>query len=223
MDGGMSGESYAIGQEALVFDRMFRVMRTVGEMMRDRKYNIACNVIPESVEQFREWYTDQHSNAILRERMTVPCERVCGPQRSRAMVFFSQGLGMEAVKQYIMTANSDNCDRLIIVTSGKVNATVKRHVDDVNRTGVALKIQLFDEDDLVVNITHHELVPKHTQLEEEEEKEMLQSHSLEKSMLPRILSTDPVAAYLGLERGRVVRIERKSMSAGFYVTYRQVV
>ncbi|KEG15177.1 putative DNA-directed RNA polymerases II [Trypanosoma grayi] len=219
----MGGESNAIGQEALVYDKMFRVMRTVGEMMRDRRYQVADRVIPASAEEFKDWYSDAREGTIHRERMTVPCERVGGAQRSRAMVFFADGLSMEAMKRYHTQATEANCDRVIIVSHGKMNATVKRHVDDLNRSSLSLKIQLFDEDDLVVNITHHELVPKHTQLEEEEIKEMLQAHALELSMLPRILSTDPVAAYLGLERGSVVRIERKSMSAGFYVTYRQVV
>ncbi|KAH9589244.1 RNA polymerase [Trypanosoma melophagium] len=219
----MSSESNAIGQEALVYDKMFRVMRTVGEMMRDRRYQVADRVIPTSVEEFRDWYTDAREGIIHRERMTVPCERVGGAQRGRAMVFFADGLAMEAMKRYHTQATEANCDRVVIVSHGKVNATVRRHVEDLNRSSLNLKIQLFDEDDLVVNITHHELVPKHTQLEEEEVKEMLQAHALEMSMLPRILSTDPVAAYLGLERGRVVRIERKSMSAGVYVTYRQVV
>ncbi|CBH16509.1 DNA-directed RNA polymerases II subunit,putative [Trypanosoma brucei gambiense DAL972] len=219
----MSSESYAIGQEELVYDRMFRVMRTVGEMMRDRKYQVPSSIIPETVGQFCEQYVDREGKRIYRERMTVPCERVGGTHRSRAMVFFASELGMEGMKGYCQTAMDANCERVIIVTHGKVNATVKRYVDCINRSGTGQKVQLFDEDDLVVNITHHELVPKHTQLEDEEVKEMLEAHSLELNMLPRILSTDPVAAYLGLERGRVVRIERKSVSAGFYVTYRQVV
>ncbi|ESL09989.1 DNA-directed RNA polymerases II [Trypanosoma rangeli SC58] len=219
----MGDESNPIGQEALVYDKMFRVMRTVGEMMRDRKYQVADKIIPSSVEEFKDWYADPRDGVIYRDRMTVPCERIGVSQRSRAIVFFSEGLSMEMMKRYHTQATETSCDRVIIVTHGKVNATVKRHVDDLNRSSLGLKVQLFDEDDLVVNITHHELVPKHTQLEDEEVKEMLQAHALELGMLPRILSTDPVAAYLGLERGRVVRIERKSMSAGFYVTYRQVV
>nr|CCC94363.1 putative DNA-directed RNA polymerases II subunit [Trypanosoma congolense IL3000] len=219
----MNSESYAIGQEALAFDRMFRVLRTVGEMMRDRKYHFPTSLIPETVEQFCEQYVDRDTREIFRSRMTLPCERVGGSQRGRAMVFFSVELGMEAMKTYYQSAMDAGCDRVIIVVHSKVNATVKRYVDYINRSNTGAKVQLFDEDSLVVNITHHELVPKHTPLEDEEVREMLRAHSLEVNMLPRILSTDPVAAYLGLERGGVVRIERKSMSAGFYVTYRQVV
>ena len=111
----------------------------------------------------------------------------------------------------------------MIVAGGKVQSIAKTYIETSNREGVSAQIELFPEDNLVVNITHHDLVPKHEPLSAEETKKVLDAFALNISMLPRLLASDPVALYFGLRRGQVVRITRKSETAGSYVTFRQVV
>ncbi len=72
-------------------------------------------------------------------------------------------------------------------------------------------------------ILNHELVPKHEILSEEEAKKLLEELNITKKQLPRIYASDPVAKILGAKPGDIIRITRKSPTAGESIYYRVVV
>jgi DNA-directed RNA polymerase I, II, and III subunit RPABC1 len=86
----------------------------------------------------------------------------------------------------------------------------------------ACHIQLFYQQELLVNVTEHELVPKHQVLTEGEKAELLKKYRVKDSQLPKIQVEDPIARYYGVKRGDVMKIVRASETAGRYVTYRLV-
>ncbi len=67
------------------------------------------------------------------------------------------------------------------------------------------------------------MVPKHEKLSEKEVQRLLERYNISKKQLPKMLSSDPVAKALDLKPGDVVKITRKSRSAGESVYYRCVV
>ncbi|MEM1689650.1 MAG: DNA-directed RNA polymerase subunit H [Candidatus Hadarchaeales archaeon] len=74
-----------------------------------------------------------------------------------------------------------------------------------------------------IEITKHRLVPKHEVLSQEEAKEVLERYRVEPHQLPLLLSSDPVAKAIGAKPGDIVKITRKSPTAGEIVIYRYVV
>ena len=79
------------------------------------------------------------------------------------------------------------------------------------------------------SVMSHQLVPTHLLLNDKEEAEVLVRYKTTKDALPKIRRTDPCVQSLEakageeIRRGRIIRITRKSETAGIYVTYRVVV
>jgi len=74
-----------------------------------------------------------------------------------------------------------------------------------------------------VDITKHELVPEHILLNENEKDRLLKKYGITLRQLPRILVTDPVVKILNGKPGDIVKIIRKSPTAGETVYHRVIV
>ena len=72
-------------------------------------------------------------------------------------------------------------------------------------------------------VTKHVLVPKHTKLSEKERKEIFEKYAIDLENLPRIFKNDPAILHLDVKDGDVIKIIRKSPTAGETMFYRRVV
>jgi DNA-directed RNA polymerase subunit H len=78
------------------------------------------------------------------------------------------------------------------------------------------------------NVLEHEIVPEHHLVPVEEEEKVLTELNVTKDDLPKISINDPAIKALEeihgkLIPGRIVRIVRKSPTAGYYEYYRVIV
>lgn len=88
-------------------------------------------------------------------------------------------------------------------------------------TAAGSRLNVFTLRELQFNITRHAMVPPHRLLTDAEVSElMIQLRLSSKFSLPVILSTDPVARYMGLEPGSVVAVARPSAAAGRSTAFR---
>ena len=76
---------------------------------------------------------------------------------------------------------------------------------------------------MVFKVSDQILVPNHTKLKKEEKKSLLDKYDITTKELPRILLNDPAIAHLKVETGDIIKIERKSPTAGVAVYYRVVI
>jgi DNA-directed RNA polymerase I, II, and III subunit RPABC1 len=74
------------------------------------------------------------------------------------------------------------------------------------------QLQYFTLQQLMFNPTKHEYVPTHTKLTEEEAKEFMKEYMTRTKMhMHVILQSDPIAKWIGLKHGDIVKINRYSL------------
>jgi DNA-directed RNA polymerase I, II, and III subunit RPABC1 len=217
--------------------RLWRVRKTVLEMLRDRGYSVYnggeqdekeyTNIdITMKYEKFKESYgkSGKKSSEINRDTLEFFTSKVeeIGDQ---IFVGFASAvkIGVKEINSYQMKMKEAKVKRgiLVIQTNPKVpSSQAMKAIENLSHKGYI--IELFKEAELLVNITEHVLVPKHVPLALEEKEALMKRYKLKDHQLPRMLVTDPISRYYGLSRGAVVKIIRPSETSGRYVTYRHV-
>lgn len=133
-----------------------------------------------------------------------------------------ESVGMKDLRQFIQHLVTNQYYSGIMIVMKPLSGMAMRALRAASSMGDGPKggVEVFLEQDLKINITKHELVPTHLLLSTEEKQQLLKRYRLKETQLPRIQVTDPVAKYYGLRRGQVVKIIRKSETAGRYASYR---
>jgi DNA-directed RNA polymerase subunit H len=73
------------------------------------------------------------------------------------------------------------------------------------------------------NVLNHVNVPLHEVLSDEEAAELLERYGIVREQLPKIKNNDPAAKVIGAQPGNIIRITRRSPTAGVATAYRLVI
>jgi DNA-directed RNA polymerase subunit H len=75
-----------------------------------------------------------------------------------------------------------------------------------------------------IDISNHELVPKHILLSQQEKEEVMKNYGIRKiSQFPRISKDDPAVKMLEAKPGDLIKIIRKSDTAKESIYYRVII
>ena len=121
----------------------------------------------------------------------------------------------EGAYAYIIDIPQDK-ERAIVITEGRYTHAVKLGAKKKN-------VELLPKSFPVFDIFEHALVPFHEILSEKEKNQLLAQFKVQPYQMPQIRSGDPAVKAIGAQPGHVLRITRKSTTAGEHVTYRYVV
>ncbi|XXG64699.1 hypothetical protein AAC387_Pa05g2582 [Persea americana] len=171
--------------------RYYLARRTALEMLKDRGYDITDSDILVTLPEFRSIYGEKPDL----ERLRISASLVSQPSKK---------------------VGKDNLHRMILILQNKMTAQARQATKEVFQ----FKVELFQITDLLVNITKHCLKPKHYVLTPLEKQKLLSKYSVEDKQLPRMLESDAIARYYGLEKGQVVKITYSGEITESYVTYR---
>jgi DNA-directed RNA polymerase subunit H len=98
-----------------------------------------------------------------------------------------------------------------------------RYTHAVKQGAKKKKVELLLKSFPVFDIFEHALVPMHEILTPKEREQLLTLYKVKPYQMPQVTSTDPAVKAIGAKPGDVLRIIRKSSTAGEHIAYRYVV
>ena len=193
----------------------FRVRQTAMEMLEDRGYNVSIDDKNLSYEEFTNRLDEYAINLVAPHKLNpVKIAYVSFILDSKS---FSKK-DLVAMKLMIDETYTSNDMSVIIIVQDKPTPQIaKELLNDEYKS-----YEIFLMKNLMINITHHEIVSKHILLKPEEIEKVLEEYQTVRSQLPKLLVTDPVAKYYGMKAGDVCKIIRQSPMTGESYYYRIV-
>ena len=139
--------------------------------------------------------------------------------KEKALVWCILGqatVGIAMMNALYKLLDEKGLERAIVITEGRFTHAAKQGAKK-------RKVELLPKSFPVFELFDHKLVPKHEILSEKEKSEILAQYKIKPYQMPQIKSGDPAVKVIGAKPGDMLRIIRKSATAGEHIAYRYVV
>ncbi|XWS73346.1 hypothetical protein CRYUN_Cryun02cG0120400 [Craigia yunnanensis] len=138
--------------------KLFKARRTVVQMLRDRGYSVDDSDIQM-----------QENNSL----------------RNLIYVFFpaEQKVGVPMVGNCAKQMKADNVSNAILVVQKALTALTAPAKAAIGEINSYFYMEVFEEAELLTNITEHIFVPKHTVLKDQEKKELLKKYRVKETQV----------------------------------------
>lgn len=137
-------------------------------------------------------------------------------KKALILCFPDETVGIPAINKMAKAMKEAGVEIGILVASGRYTNAAKQNAKKKN-------IELLPKSFPVFDIFEHVLVPKHEILTPEEREKVLAQYRVKPYQLPQIKASDPAVKAIGAKPGDIIRIIRKSPTAGEHIAYRYVV
>jgi len=125
-------------------------------------------------------------------------------------------VGITSINRLQKVMKDAKLERGVMITSGRYTHAVKQSAKKKN-------IELLPRTFPAFDIFEHKLVPKHEILTEKEKEQLLTQYKVQPYQLPQIKASDPAVKAIDAKPGDILRVIRKSATAGTHYAYRYVV
>jgi DNA-directed RNA polymerase I, II, and III subunit RPABC1 len=213
----------------LDLNRFFRIYRTVHEMLGDRLY------IPVEKPLSKKAWVSRYLGHLAELEDDTEDMDVFGiidkmnllfkKGKKQLLVYFHplDSKLRQMDMNYINTLMGEKGAQHLIVIANNATPKVCSVLGILGHNA-----QLFNEEELVFNVTRHQLVPKHTRMTGEERDHVLESFAklpdgkIHIDLLPAMFTSDAIAKYYNFRVDDLIRIERPRMDGYFDLSYRVV-
>ena len=165
---------------------MNSVYNTLFEMMQDRGFHTnKSNNINININDFNITFINCNNDKI--------------------MIFYinNSKVGINHIKTVIENITNNNCNHCLIIYSLLITSFAKQFIESCD-----YEIEIFNENELLKNITKHYLVPEHKKLNKNEIKLLTNQLQIKSENLPKLKKNDPISRYFNANVNDVFQITR---------------